>query len=209
MCMFDKWFGEFVAFFPILLVVQAGALSVFQTPALTRSGNPSKTISLVACITFSVYAAKLPVPDGRLLWPHEIKVSVWLEGDGGLMRLWKVWTIWQCPAGLGPQWSSSLVLTSKPQLRLGRFSKSLSQNWKNGLVQSTEAKQAVSNWFQSSGINWLVIKWWCSVQHYHRSDRSKMKQNFTEKVTIMKNLVCKCIVWPLLAAMSSFYLWVV
>lgn len=55
-----------LAFLPILLVLHAGALSVFQTPALTRSGNPSKAICLVACITFTVYAAKLPVSDGRL-----------------------------------------------------------------------------------------------------------------------------------------------
>lgn len=55
-----------LAFPPILLVLQAAALNVCQTPALTWSGNPSKAISLVACITFSVYTAKLTVSDGRL-----------------------------------------------------------------------------------------------------------------------------------------------
>lgn len=55
-----------LAFPPILLVLQAAALSIFQTSALTRSGNSSKAISLVASITFSVYAAKLTVSDGHL-----------------------------------------------------------------------------------------------------------------------------------------------
>lgn len=37
----------------MLLVLQAAA----QTPALTRSGNPSKAISLVSYIASSVHAA--------------------------------------------------------------------------------------------------------------------------------------------------------